>query len=187
VDLRICPVPLHLHLHLHLHLPRRPPCSLPPLLSPHRLLLQSRWMTCPTTEVSAGTCKRLAEAPPPPCAQPPSFPGVCDVSLFLSLPVRPLASVLRVKCRVGTEIRLLCVPSNTAFSRIKSKLQAKFNLPSLLYVQSQLLFMVVWVCVLVLMTTSFPCACDNPTVPACTGWTKTVTRCTLPPGRTGQL
>jgi hypothetical protein len=44
-----------------------------------------------------------------------------------------LPAVLKVKCRLGGDVRMLSVPSNTAFSRIKSKLQSKFNVAQLWY------------------------------------------------------
>jgi hypothetical protein len=36
-------------------------------------------------------------------------------------------AVLRVKCRLGRDVRVLSLPSTTAFSRLHSKVLAKFG------------------------------------------------------------
>ncbi len=41
--------------------------------------------------------------------------------------------MLRLKCRLGTDVRVLSVPSNTSFYRIKAKLQSKFGVPAFRY------------------------------------------------------
>ena len=58
--------------------------------------------------------------------------AILDVVCFpFVFSCRPPLAVLKVKCRLGTDVRMLSVPSNTAFSRIKSKLQSKFDVPQL--------------------------------------------------------